>query len=431
MHVIIENTVALNTGDAAILLAIVDIVRETFGAETRITVYDSAPDVAARHYPRLEFRPLVTSFLSGAIGGVRRHPLRRLVARLQRRAFRRAIDDTLAGRAVRPSALLAQEVIDGISTYRSADLVISTGGTYLVEHYKLRNRFEELHKDLLLQRPLVLFTQSLGPFKNPENRAEMKAIASRAALVLLRDEKSRQHLRDIGVDSERLVVVADSVFALARRDWILAPPPGGRARGPRVAVSVRRWTHFDGRDRATATAIYEAAVAGAVTALVRERGAEVVFLSTCQGIPEYLYDDSDIADRICATLDPDVRGHVSIDRGFHDPDSLMDTLRGFDFAVSTRMHMAIMGLCVGLPVLPIAYEFKTTELYRALGQEDWVTDISRIDRHEFPRMALRFADHFGEFRRAVGPRVLEHASSARSAGPLMARALGRASGARC
>ena len=42
MHVIIENTVALNTGDAAILVAIVDIVRETFGGAVTRTVTCSA-----------------------------------------------------------------------------------------------------------------------------------------------------------------------------------------------------------------------------------------------------------------------------------------------------------------------------------------------------------------------------------------------------
>jgi len=31
------------------------------------------------------------------------------------------------------------------------------------------------------------------------------------------------------------------------------------------------------------------------------------------------------------------------------------------------MHMMIMSLCVGTPVLPIAYEFKTKELAAANG----------------------------------------------------------------
>lgn len=426
MHVVIENTVALNTGDAAILVAIIDIVRETFGADTRISVFDSEPAVAARLYPDMCFHPRTTGFLSGrlnVLGRLRKTPLRRLAARLQRAAFRRALDETAAGQAPRPSRLLDPRVLANIAIYRDADLIISTGGTYLVEHYKLTNRFEELSKHLRLRKPLVLFTQSLGPFRDAENRARMKEIADGALLVLLRDEKSQRHLREIEVTHDRLHVLADSVFALARPDALLAPRSAPEGRRPRVAVSVRRWTHFEGRNPTAGTERYEAAVAGAVDALVRERNAEVVFLSTCQGVPEYLYDDSQIADRICARLDARARSAVCVDHGFRGPAALMDTLREFDFAISTRMHMAIMGLCVGLPVLPIAYEFKTAELYKAMGEGDWVTDISAIDTAVFTAMALRFADEHAAFRARVAPKVLEQAASARSAGRLIAEQL--------
>lgn len=434
MHVIIENTVALNTGDAAILVAIIGIVQETFGADTRISVFDSAPEVASQYYPEISFYPLTTAFLSGHVrlfGRQRKPPVQRLLSRAQRAAFRRAVDDSIAGREIRRSVFLDRRVQENIVHYLSADLIISTGGTYLVEHYKLKNRFEELHKDIALGKPLVLFTQSLGPFQQPENREKMKRIADAALLVLLRDAKSKEHLRAIGVDHDRLEVVSDSVFALANAAWLNAPPRRVGTRALRVAVSVRRWTHFEGRDRSVGTEQYEAAVAGAVSALVRDRNAEVVFLSTCQGIPKYLYDDSLIADRICKRLEPDVLRAVRVDHEFHSPSALMEALRDFDFAISTRMHMAILGLCAGLPVLPIAYEFKTTELYKALGQGEWVTDISAIERDTFAALSLRFCDSLAEFRKAVVPRVLEQAASARSAGRLIAEHLQASQSRQC
>lgn len=428
MYIVIENTVALNTGDAAILVAIIDILRETFGTDTQFSVFDSAPDVAARCYPEIDFHPLTTSLLSGQVrlfGRPRRTPLRRLLAWAQRAAFRRAVDARNAGRAVRASVLVPAGALANLERYRDADLVVSTGGTYLVEHYKLKNRFEEFEKDLRIGKPLVLFTQSLGPFRDAANRARMKHFADAALLVLLRDEKSRSHLRDIGVvRDEGLAVVSDSVFALARPDWLQAPPQRAGADRLRVAVSVRRWTHFEGRDRSSGTERYEAAVAAAVTALVRNRNAEVVFLSTCQGVPEYLYDDSQVAEQLCSRLDDDVRRAVRVDRDFHSPATLQAALRDFDFAIATRMHVAILSLCVGLPVLPIAYEFKTTELFGALGQGEWVTDISAIDADAFVPLALRFAERFTEVRQQLVPHVLEQAASARSAGRLIAERLG-------
>lgn len=427
MHIVINNTVALNTGDAAILAAIIDILRETFGADTRFSVLDSAPEVAARLYPGITFHPLTTSFLSGHLrlfGKPRKTPLRRAVAWRQRAAFRRAVGEALAGREVQASAWLDASALDNIALLLSADLVVSTGGTYLVEHYKLGNRFEELQACLELGRPIVLFTQSLGPFAVAENRTRMKQIADAARLVLLRDAKSAKHLHEIGATRARLHVVADSVFALARPEWVRsAAEPRSGAKGPRIAVSVRRWTHYEGRNRSVGTERYEAAVAATVSVLVRARGAEVVFLSTCQGVPEYLYDDSQVAERIRAQLDPDVQASVQVDSGFHSPSALMDTLRSFDFAISTRMHMAILGLCVGLPVLPIAYEFKTIEVWKALDEEAWVTDISKIEPASFTALALRFAEDYAAFRERVAPRVLAQSASARSAGALVAQAL--------
>ncbi len=113
MHVIIENTVALNTGDAAILVAIIDIIQETFGAGTRFSVFDSAPEVAAQYYPEIEFYPLTTAFLSGHVrlfGRQRKPPVQRLLSRAQRAAFRRAVDDSVAGREVRRSVFLDRRV---------------------------------------------------------------------------------------------------------------------------------------------------------------------------------------------------------------------------------------------------------------------------------------------------------------------------------
>jgi colanic acid/amylovoran biosynthesis protein len=54
--------------------------------------------------------------------------------------------------------------------------------------------------------------------------------------------------------------------------------------------------------------------------------------------------------------------------------------------------MAILGICAGVPVLPIAYEFKTRELFRSLGLEEWVTDIEDADEAVFSELVDRFVN---------------------------------------
>ena len=56
MKVAITNTAMSNGGDAAICLAIVDVVRRVMGEDTEITLVDPLADVMRRYYP--EFRIL-------------------------------------------------------------------------------------------------------------------------------------------------------------------------------------------------------------------------------------------------------------------------------------------------------------------------------------------------------------------------------------
>jgi colanic acid/amylovoran biosynthesis protein len=56
----------------------------------------------------------------------------------------------------------------------------------------------------------------------------------------------------------------------------------------------------------------------------------------------------------------------------------MNRLRTFDWVVATRMHFAILALGVGIPVLPIAYEFKTEELFKLLGYDSEVPQIEGL-----------------------------------------------------
>ncbi|TIT86435.1 MAG: hypothetical protein E5W59_23080, partial [Mesorhizobium sp.] len=58
MNIVVENTVCLNTGDAAILLAIRHILKAVVGDEPRFFVFDSQPEVAAKLYPKKDYPDL-------------------------------------------------------------------------------------------------------------------------------------------------------------------------------------------------------------------------------------------------------------------------------------------------------------------------------------------------------------------------------------
>jgi colanic acid/amylovoran biosynthesis protein len=425
MHVVVENTVCLNTGDAAILIAIKEILKRTLGIEPKIYVFDSNPEVSERlyqeqKYASLEFRKLLSEQVFKYEHG--RQRLKNLAKKALNKIRFEAIGQLGRGRKTLAKLVLDRESRKSLDIYRNADFIVTTGGTYLVENYNLKKRIFQFRIDSLLRKTPIFFTQSLGPFNNGYNKKYLKGVFEESSLILLRDEKSLGHISNIVNDRNKCHVVADAVFALAdtgRIGEMLAastpPAPSGR-----VAISVRNWNYVkDGDDGMRR---YIDAVRQLVVSLV-ELGKHVTFVSTCQGVPEYAHDDSRTARAIAERLDPATAAQVTVDDAFHTPEQLMELAKGFDFVVATRMHMMILSLCVGTPVLPIAYEFKTRELAARLGIVDVLMDIDTITAAEAAGKLARFTSRLDRYRQLSLQSVLKENESAMSSVGLLKQAI--------
>lgn len=365
VRVVVVNAVALNTGDAAILKGLVASLRDAFGAGLDVRVADDQPEASAALYPELEFVPGFDARRPGE-GGLGRSVRRRRVEAAM----------WLVERSPRLArALLDRRGREHLDRLAGADAVISTGGTYFVEHYPIRRRAFELLAARSVGTPTFLYTQSMGPFRKPATRRLMRKVLGGARGIFLRDERSREHVLELGVNPAKVLVRPDAAFALAAPERAGIDSTGGRPLR-RVAVSVRHWRHFGERGSERGLELYRRAVAAEARRL-HEAGAEVVFLSTCQGVAEYWTDDSRFARRLVDELLPGLE-RVRVDGAFRPPERLVEELAGFDLVIATRMHLAILALCAGVPVVPIAYEFKTRELFAQLGMESLVTDIATI-----------------------------------------------------
>jgi colanic acid/amylovoran biosynthesis protein len=165
-RVLIANAVALNGGDGAILLAIREHLRRICDGEPELVVADRQGEVADRIYDGMEF---VKPLAAGVARAPRTRGLGRLVRALNERRW------LAAARALRRAPWLSDRLLRPherrkLRQYASLDLAVSTGGTYLVEHYQIWPRLLELRVIAALGVPLVLYTQSLGPFEQPRNR---------------------------------------------------------------------------------------------------------------------------------------------------------------------------------------------------------------------------------------------------------------------
>jgi colanic acid/amylovoran biosynthesis protein len=250
----------------------------------------------------------------------------------------------------------------------------------------------------------MLFTQSLGPFHRESNRRKFKKIFNKMLLIFVRDKVSYQHLEDLQVDLSKVHIFPDVVFFSSAESPKLDESQDLNSERVhlQVALSVRHWKHFKTIDNSHGMANYIEAVRQIVVHLIRKHGASITFISTCQGIPEYSHDDSKTAVEIYNGLPEDTKDHVQVDSQFHMPDKLISFLASFDMVISTRMHMAIMALVSGTPVIPIAYEFKTFELFKQLEMEKWVLDIETISSG----YAISLLDAFLAKRQNMRPDII-------------------------
>lgn len=412
MKILITNTVALNTGVAAMVLALRDMLLRLYGPDAQIIVYEQQPEAASRYFPSLTFRHLMHARL---VGTHRRGRVARLLARLNVARFRLAVRLRASGWKSLSRLLLSRQDAIDLENYAGADLIVSTGGTYLVDHYDLSPRIFDFQVSLKLRRPLVLFTQSLGPFSRPTNCEQLRPIFDAARLILLRDESSEKNLNDLGVRNSSIHTCADSVFAFRPSPGRLEQRPSG-VRRPRVAVSVRLWQHFKNHDCLEGMKNYVASLALAIVHLVRQYNAEVCLVSTCQGIPEYWSDDAAIADDVTRQLSEDVLASVTVDRAFRGPQEMIDYLVDYDFVIATRYHMAVFAMVAHVPALAIVYEFMTRAMYERMGLSDWTEDIEAMTGERLVSHIDRCMANLPEIRKRLPSLMAEqHASAWRAA----------------
>jgi colanic acid/amylovoran biosynthesis protein len=404
MRVVVNNVFLYNGGDAAITFGLLKVLAGAFG-DPEVTIVDTEATGARRYYPELDIRPM--SYFSSKILG----QFWRKLADLFGTWFHRV-------RFRHLKMLLSRDERKAFELYQTADLVITTGGTYLVENYDLRPRLFELDLALFANKPLFFFTQSLGPFSDPSNIKRLSRIFAASPLILLRDEKSKRHLMDLGVSEHKIKVASDGAFALAD-PRVLVAAQTRRNKIRRIAISVRDWQHFRNKTSAEGMSIYKLAISRAVEYLASQHDAEITFISSCQAVPEYWTDDSKLAREILAGLPEEVRASVKVDASYHSPLELIEILKQFDLTISTRMHMAILSLCAGVPVLPIAYEFKTSELFSSFGLGEWVISMDEVDEMSIVKLLPRFLDSVDGFRQDLFAAVLRSRDNALSTGDVM------------
>lgn len=272
---------------------------------------------------------------------------------------------------------------DRIKHYLDADLILSVGGGYLNDNYPVAmvRWLFEFYFGKLLGKRVIIYASSVGPFNKAWLKPFVRFVFNKLNLITLRDPKSKEALDSIGVNAARIHVTADAAWSmepLSREEGfqLLKGEVPDLSERLKVSVSVRRWEFYQG-DSMKAHTEYLKAVSSLVDHLVKNRGAEVFFLSTCTAFGGYRHDDRQVAYKIIENIES--LDGVKILSGEYLPEQLSAIYANMDLHIGTRMHSNILAMLSGTPVVAIQYEPKTKDMMDSFGLGDWVIDIEQIN----------------------------------------------------
>lgn len=400
----ITNIVALNGGDAAILLGMIKALKARFGNGTKIVVFASYPEVCRKLYPDIEWRETIGI----EVERTRFCHIRYLgrISRIIKRLWYYGLTN-LYGRGLKFIAYLFKTKIrESLKIYASSDYIISTGGTYLIEPYGINTQYSDYKISLYLRRPLIFYTQSMGPFYKRSTQHKLRSIFNRTKHIFFRDQKSKEHVLDLHLKRlPKIQVVPDAAFALGEPALLLRRNGDKIGQKKKVAFSVRNWRSFMNHSANDVMSCYRNSIAEAVRFLIDD-GYTVYFISTCQGIKEY-HDDNIEVKKIIEIVPKEYRDRVISYNNYLSIAKIRAILEEMDFIVSTRLHMCILSLITGTPVFPIAYEFKTIELFNSLGYDD-VMDMESLINNSLIVGISEFVEKYDKSRQQVNDKVINY-----------------------
>lgn len=347
----------LNLGDAALTQALVNFLEESY--HPRPKLYLSTMDKVHNQASFLRHQG-VSSFFYEAI-----YAQKNIFNRLSAFLFVISIVpifvwiQTKLGLTL--TQILPKKYRHLLQIYQNTDIHIAVGGGYLTT-VKSPERFAtmilHLHSffiSYLFGKPFILYSQSIGPFKNRLIEYLAQKILNQAELIMVRDTFSFDYLTKLNIRQPKLIQTVDSAFSL--NVSTLSPKPAKHYPTARylIGITAKRFASNPVQNQ------YETAIAQAIEQLSQTYQAHFICIPQ---VTDRLHNDDDrlVHNRI-ANLVTQKNALTNLVKPLNlkEAQTLYATL---DYLIGTRMHSNIFALQASVPNISLAYEQKSIELFK-------------------------------------------------------------------
>lgn len=271
----------------------------------------------------------------------------------------------------------------------SADIIGSlAGGDSFSDIYGLRRFFYMALPQLLvllLDKPLTLLPQTLGPFKGWVARAVGGYILRHAQQVFARDRESLTEVRPLMRNNfSNLAFAYDMAFLLEpipplkKPDWWTAVT---QAR-PVVGLNISGLLYSGGYTKDNMFGLkldYKELVRAIIAYFIEQAGAHVILVPHVFGGANDLESDPAAGSRVYRELADQYPGKLHLITEEYDEHEMKYLIGQCDFFLGSRMHACIAALSQGVPAVGLAYSKKFQGVLQTIGAESLVVDLRKCD----------------------------------------------------
>lgn len=210
-------------------------------------------------------------------------------------------------------------------------------------------------------KPFFVYAQGMGPVTRFQNRLMMRQVLKRASILTVRDEKSKQLLKKLGLKNE-IDIVPDPVLGINPNGF--SSPFKVKKIKRVIAVSVRDWTNKNSFLPKFAEAFDRLASEGNTIVLVPMHGKH----------------DDEVSQELKNQMKHQNFVHISPYNG--SIESKMAIVRDADLLIGMRLHALIFAAAGRTPFLAVSYDPKIDAFAELVDQpvvghvetNDWSAD---------------------------------------------------------
>jgi colanic acid/amylovoran biosynthesis protein len=263
-----------------------------------------------------------------------------------------------------------------VKAYVESDLVVDLSGDSFSD-WQNRSMLNVLAllPAVLLKKPFVFFSQSIGPF-NFWTLPFAKVCLNKSNLIVIREEVTERYLERIGIKNRHVCLAADCAFLLepAPLESVLEILKDCNISGKErpligISVSVFMMDHFF-KDH---VADYLLVLSKLIDYLVENKKAYVVLIPHSVAPSNWGNDDIYATKGVYRLVKNKNRVHV-IEKNY-DARELKGIIGSCDFFIGCRMHANIAAISQNIPTIAIGWSHKYYGIMKRVGMDQYVFNL--------------------------------------------------------